>query len=627
MAAEAHEASSNTDAPEQKNSTDTSAGRTQRAKKQPRQSLTERVKSIRPLELLPGLLLAAAVMALYTYYSLQQMKHWITPSWDLAIFTQMAQAYSHFSVPIVPIKGPDFNLWGDHFHPILVLLGPIYALFPSPTTLGPIYALFPSPTTLLVVQNALVAFASFAIVRFTQRAFALAQKTEDAQKNEPAQNAQSAKLQSVIPTLTGLLLGAGFALSFGVQQAIAAQFHEVAFAVPLLAMSLGYLVLASRVSGTERARYLAYACWWSLPIAFVKEDMGITVAAIGLIIFIRTGWLSTAVDILMPRLSAGTPAPMRARMQQLYSSWARTPAVAESTMVMMWGVFWSVVAVYVILPYFNSGGNFDYADKVNFSAALGDPFGSALQMLSNNTKLATLGLLLITGAVLWVISPLAAIALPTLAWRLLSTMESYWASTWHYSLVLMPVVFLALLDAVMRIRYGVVPAAIPVRSAARVADSASAEAPQSNTEPGRLTALARRIPVWALPAAALFLAASPIFVPGSQQPLASLGNAQFTASALTTTDQMKQDAVQKVPEGVSVASDLSILTQLIPGRTVYWIGHTGEPAPDYVVIDRKSNSWGGNPPTNAAQYAADRYGHSYAKYATVGTIDIVRRVD
>lgn len=610
MAPEAHDAPSTINAPETTSGTATGARR-QRAQKQPRQSLTERVKSIRPLELLPGLLLAAAVMALYTYYSLQQMKHWITPSWDLAIFTQMAQAYSHLSVPIVPIKGPDFNLWGDHFHPILVLLGPIYALFPS-------------PTTLLVVQNALVAFASFAIVRFTQRAFALAQKTEGA---DTAENLKSAKLQGVIPTITGLLLGAGFALSFGVQQAIAAQFHEVAFAVPLLAMSLGYLVLASRVSGTERARYLAYACWWALPIAFVKEDMGVTAAAIGLMIFIRTGWLSTAVDILMPRLSAGTPAPMRTRMQQLYSSWARTPAVAESTMVMMWGVFWSVVAIYVILPYFNSGGNFDYADKVNFSAALGDPFGSALQMLSNNTKLATLGLLLITGAILWVISPLAAIALPTLAWRLLSTMESYWASTWHYSLVLMPVVFLALLDAVVRVRYGVVPAAIPVRSAARAADNASAEEPQVNTEPGRLTALARRIPVWALPAAALFLAASPIFVPGSQQPLASLGNAQFTASALTTTDQMKQDAVQKVPEGVTVASDLSILTQLIPGRTVYWIGHTGEPAPDYVVIDRKSNSWGGNPPTNAAQYAADRYGHSYAKYATVGTIDIVRRVD
>ena len=612
MAPEAHDAPSMTDAPEKNG---TAAGtRRQRTLKQPRQSFAERVKSIRPLELLPGLILAAAVMALYTYYSLQQMKHWVTPSWDLAIFTQMAQAYSHFSVPIVPIKGPDFNLWGDHFHPILVLLGPVYALFPS-------------PTTLLVVQNAMVAFASFAIVRFTQRAFALAQKAEDAQKSEPAQNAKPVKYQGVIPTITGLLLGAGFALSFGVQQAIAAQFHEVAFAVPLLAMSLGYLVLASRVSGTERARYLAYACWWSLPIAFVKEDMGITVAAIGLIIFIRSGWLSTAVDILMPRLSAGTPAPMRTRMQQLYSSWARTPAVAESTMVIIWGVFWSAVAIYVILPYFNSGGNFDYADKVNFSAALGDPFGSVLQMLGNNTKLATLGLLLMTGALLWVISPLAAIALPTLAWRLLSTMESYWASTWHYSLVLMPVVFLALLDAVLRVRYGVVPAAIPVRSAARAADSTSTRDAGATAEPGRLTTLARRMPVWVLPAVALLLAASPIFVAGSQQPLASLSNAQFTASALTTTDQMKQDAVQKVPEGVTVASDLSILTQLIPGRTVYWIGHTGEPAPDYVVIDRKSNSWGGNPPTNAAQYAADRYGHSYAKYATVGTIDIVRRVD
>lgn len=99
-------------------------------------------------------MLGVAVMALYTYYSLQQVKHWVTPSWDLAIFTQMAQAYSHFSAPIVPVKGPGFNLWGDHFHPILMLLGPIYGMFPS-------------PTTLLVVQNALIAAATSAIVFFT----------------------------------------------------------------------------------------------------------------------------------------------------------------------------------------------------------------------------------------------------------------------------------------------------------------------------------------------------------------------------------------------------------------------------------------------------------------------------
>lgn len=82
---------------------------------------------------------------------------------------------------------------------------------------------------------------------------------------EPVRKLSRPGSSGFVPTLTGLLLGAGFALSFGVQQAVAAQFHEVAFAVPLLTVSLGYLVLASRVSGDERNRYLARACWWALP--------------------------------------------------------------------------------------------------------------------------------------------------------------------------------------------------------------------------------------------------------------------------------------------------------------------------------------------------------------------------
>lgn len=40
--------------------------------------LRERLKRIRLIDLLPGLVLGAAVMALYTYYSLQQVKHWVT---------------------------------------------------------------------------------------------------------------------------------------------------------------------------------------------------------------------------------------------------------------------------------------------------------------------------------------------------------------------------------------------------------------------------------------------------------------------------------------------------------------------------------------------------------------------
>ena len=47
----------------------------------------------------------------------------------------MAKAYAHLQAPIVPVKGDGFNLLGDHFHPILILLGPIWRLFPTPLSL------------------------------------------------------------------------------------------------------------------------------------------------------------------------------------------------------------------------------------------------------------------------------------------------------------------------------------------------------------------------------------------------------------------------------------------------------------------------------------------------------------
>ena len=63
-------------------------------------------------------------------YSVGQWRSMTVPSWDLAIFAELAKAYAHGQAPIVPIKGDDYNLLGDHFHPILVLLGPLWRLFP-----------------------------------------------------------------------------------------------------------------------------------------------------------------------------------------------------------------------------------------------------------------------------------------------------------------------------------------------------------------------------------------------------------------------------------------------------------------------------------------------------------------
>src|SRR5207245_878567 len=54
-------------------------------------------------------------------------------------------------------------------------------------------------------------------------------------------------------------------------------FHEIAFAMPLLAFSL---------EAALRKRWAA-AMWWAVPLIFVKEDMGITAAAIGVIVWWR----------------------------------------------------------------------------------------------------------------------------------------------------------------------------------------------------------------------------------------------------------------------------------------------------------------------------------------------------
>ena len=59
----------------------------------------------------------------------------VVSSWDLAIFSKTTKAYTHLQTPIMEIKGPGYNLLGDHFHPILILLGPVWRLFPTPLAL------------------------------------------------------------------------------------------------------------------------------------------------------------------------------------------------------------------------------------------------------------------------------------------------------------------------------------------------------------------------------------------------------------------------------------------------------------------------------------------------------------
>lgn len=509
---------------------------------------------------LAAALLALVVFGLYSLYSWFQWRHYVIPSWDLGIFSQLAKAYSNFEAPIVPIKGEGFNLLGDHFHPVTLLLTPFYLIWPS-------------PATLLYVQNGLVALSVYLLVRFATRLLGLP---------------------------WALMLGAAYALSFGVQQAVSVQFHEVAFALPLLVLSLGYLAL-TRLSESP-ATLIRRAVCWAAPLVFVKEDMGITVLAIGAVALLRTGWLHTGLDTLFPS-AATNPSRLLQRLRATLRSWLYTPAVAESTLLMVWGVTWSLLAIGVILPFFNTGGVFDYSDKLDVGAAIGNPLGAAAQLFYPWEKSASLGLLLLTGVLAWVASPLALIAAPTLIWRFLSPQEGYWESTWHYSLTLMPIVFAALLDA-----------------AARARRAREDENTGKNLTRRALTVY-RRLAPRALPALALIVALAQI----PAQPLAQLADPTFATARLSTSDTAKKTIIEAIPQGTTVAADLSILTYLVPHHTAYWIGHAGEPAPDYVVIDSLGSAWGGNPPADVAAYAADRYGTEYTIFTTEGSITVAMR--
>ncbi|GAA4427163.1 DUF2079 domain-containing protein [Georgenia halophila] len=306
-------------------------------------------------------LVAALATAVYVTFAVTQWRLLESPSWDLGIFTQLAKAYADLEAPIVTIKGEGFNLLGDHFHPLLVLLGPLYALHPS-------------GLTLLVAQAVLIGISAVPV---------------------------TAVARELLGGGRGTALGLAYALGWGLQGAVAAQFHEIAFAVPLLAAALAAYL---------RGRWWACAAWVA-PLVFVKEDLGLTVAALGVVLWWRAGQRRVGSALLA------------------------------------WGLVWVVLAIVVILPALNPGGTWDYYGRLG-----GEEGRSVLQVLGGffvpAEKYGTVLLLVLAAGIIGLRSPLVWLWVPTLAWRFLGNVEYYWGWDWHYSAILMPVAAAAFLDVV-----------------------------------------------------------------------------------------------------------------------------------------------------------------------------------
>ncbi len=207
-----------------------------------------------------------------------------------------------------------------------------------------------------------------------------------------------------------------------------------------------------------------------------------------------------------------------------------------------WGVAWFVLATTVILPAFNREARWDYASKLDAGGALADPLGTVAGLFVA-PKLETVAFLILAGALIALRSPLLLLVVPTLAWRFLSPTEAYWAPGYHYDAVLMPIVFAAAIDGIVRARRG----------------------------RQHWLAMASRatVPVLAVAAIALF----------SRSPMVDLTQPAIWQPAPRAAQA--QAALDQVPAGASVLSDIGLMSYLVDDHEVFWLGNPGYPAPQY----------------------------------------------
>lgn len=321
------------------------------------------------------LTLTSVTFVVYLAYELTRWRQYLTAGYDLGIFDQAVRQYAAFQVPMVPLKGDHYNILGDHFHPILVLLAPLYWLWDD-------------PRMLLVAQAGLVALSIPIVAGMIRR--------------------------HVISERLVLLLTLCYAFAWPLQRMIDFDFHEVAFAVPLLALALDGL-------DTRNDRRMVAS---GLTLLLVREDMGMVLAMLGVVRMLRPGrrWLGAAL------VGLGTT------------------------------VFGLVTSV--VLPHFASNGQFAYwsydalgPDAVSsIKFILTHPVETAHIFFSPYVKLRTVLYLLVPLCLLPLCSPIFLLSLPLLAQRFLSSRSNLWSTEYHYSAPIFVILVFAAMDTVSRLK-------------------------------------------------------------------------------------------------------------------------------------------------------------------------------
>jgi uncharacterized membrane protein len=470
---------------------------------------------------------ALVLFLAYGTLSLFRLLRLSPSSWDLGIYTEYVKQYAHLKPPVVDIRGAGFNLLGDHFQPIVALIAPFFRLFPS-------------AATLLVAQTLLVALSVFPVSRLAREK---------------------------LGTGPGRAIAIAYGLSWGLQQMIEFDFHEVAFAVPLLAFSLSALARGQLRAGV----------WWALPLVFVKEDQGFTVAAIGLYLIIAGLRAQSSQDSQADPDSQDSQSPDGRR-------WTKA-----GLFLLIWGFAWSFLAIGVIIPHVNPAHQYDYWGDGGVLAPNGHLtlIGLVKQLLTAwPDKLQTTVLLLLPTAFVALRSPLALIAVPSLLLRFTSTDSSFWGTLWHYDATVMPILFVAAVDALARIQ-GRGPA---------------------------LRAGARRYGAAVMLAIAVALS--------FHFPVSDLWNAQ--TYRISPHVAAAEAAMAVVPDGATVQTTLDLLAPLAARTDTFWMGTAGNPLTQYIVFDGRDSDYA-PPITDVPAFIAGIYPrHTYTLIFRSGGVYVFR---
>lgn len=273
----------------------------------------------------------------------------LVTNYDLGIFSQSAASYADGQWPHSAIR--QLDLMGDHFSPILALNGVAWSIWPD-------------PRMLLLVQSGLIALAAAMIFLAARQ---------------------------VVAARWAAVGTAAFVLSRGVASAAMFDFHEIAYAAPLVALLCVGLI---------RRRFVTVVLA-SVLLLLVKEDLGLTVIGAGLAWFVLSS------------------ASWRGR------DWRR------ALLLVLLGVAGVVLAT-VVISMVNPTGGSTYLSYFG----IGDATPTGPQGgLFDRRRLVPLGLYTLSTLIIGWRSPLTWVALPTLAWRTASSSVNYWSSGYHYDLV------------------------------------------------------------------------------------------------------------------------------------------------------------------------------------------------